>query len=40
VHLREPPGRREGDIGLAMRSDLVAGFNDGVAEIVEIWLCR
>ena len=35
VHLREPPGRREGDIGLAMRSDLVAGFNDGIAEIVE-----
>lgn len=35
VHLRKPSDRRERDIGLAMRSDLVAGFDDGIAEIVE-----
>jgi len=35
VHLRKPSGRRERDIALAMRSDLVAGFDNGIAEIVE-----
>ena len=35
VHLREPPGRRKRDIGLAMRPDRVAGFDDGITEIVE-----
>src|SRR5262249_34792569 len=35
VHLREPTGRRERDIGLAMRPDLVAGFDDSVAEIIQ-----
>ena len=34
VHLRKPSGRRERDIALAMRSDLVAGFDNGIAEIV------
>src|SRR6516162_8923726 len=37
VHLREPPGRRKRDVGLAMRPDLVACFDDGITEIVEHW---
>src|SRR5437764_9343269 len=35
MHLVEPRGRRESDVGLAMRPRLVARLDDGVAEIVQ-----